>query len=213
MRPLHLPGALRRNVDAETGGWGFAPLQLRSLDTALRAAERGAPGLGRGHRRWGWEWGLVDRAYPPLPAPLLLHRFRNTSCSHPQPLASEILHRATLGWDRGHCALNGCVRDPECQAEIGGLPPLAAPSPSEDLFSLCQGVGDCFIFIFLRGQRDETKTPWFSPKPLTAAVRKGRAGRAGGWGWRCPEVAGNGGCWQLRPSLLPLRRLQIGRKG
>ena len=157
----------------------------------------------------------VERAYPPLrgAAPLLLHCFRNTSCSHRQLPASEILHREALGRDRGpKRTLNDCGRDPECQAETGGAPTPGNPQSFKGAFSLCWGVGDCFIFIFLRGQRDETKTPWFSPKPLTAAVRKGKAGRASGWGWRVPEVAGNSGSWQLRPSLVPLRRLQIGKR-
>lgn len=182
--PLHLRGAPQENADAETGGWGFASLQPGPSDQALRA--RGARGaLGRGEDTGGGCGGWMG---PTLRGP-------RPSCAAAQTLPARTLSRSGFGnftpgnsgsgW--GHCTLNGCGRDPKGQAEIGGAATPSSPQSFRGPFSLSQGVGDCFIFIILRGQRDETKTPWFSPKPLTAAVRKGRAGRASDWGWRCPR--------------------------
>lgn len=174
----------------EAGRSGFPPTRVPR--TQPRAGEKRSRGPGRGRRRWGVEGGsgLPSAAGTPL-----LHRFRSTSCSHPQTLASEILPRPTVGPDQRLCPQTVAAGVPSVRQRLGALSAPARPQSFRRSFSLCQGVGDCFIFIFLRGQRDETKTPWFSPKPLAAAVRKSRAGRASGWGWRCPrwlETAASG---------------------
>ncbi|XP_040474936.1 protein lozenge isoform X1 [Ursus maritimus] len=85
----------------------------------------------------------VDRAYPLLPAPLLLHRFRNTSCSHPQPLASEILHRATLGLRRGAPNPKRLRRESRMSGRNGGRShPWQPPVLQRIFFSLVVALGD-----------------------------------------------------------------------
>lgn len=100
-------------------------------DTVLRATGKRSPGTRArtpevGRR--GWIGPTLHCQHPSfctaseaLPA-------------HTQPLASEILHRATQARiEDTDPNLNGCGWDPEYQAEIGVAPSLAAPSHSEDL--------------------------------------------------------------------------------
>lgn len=68
-----------------------------------------------------------------------------------------------------------------------------------------------FLSFFKGGSQMKRKRLGF-PLNLSQLPRE-RAGQEGPAAGEVvvPEVAGNAGCWQLRPSLLPLR-LQIGKK-
>lgn len=205
MPPPRLRGALRGDVDMEAGRWGSPPTRI--LRTQPRGEGRsGARGAGRGP---GGGVRRVDGpalpAGTPPPAQLQQHFLLTPSASR----CRNLTPRARL-WAGIRPVPKRLLRGSQVLAEIGGCSHPGQPPVMQRSSSL-PGSRRLFHFhFFKRGQRDETKTTWFSPKPLAAAVRTGRARRAGGWGWRCPRCRQRLLAAGARPSLLPLRRLQIG---